>query len=299
MKKAMTTAAIIIIILCACVHSDIIAEGCSKGIQLWYSSVVPVIMPFMLIVSLVITSVDSMHISGVFAYGLVIVIGLLCGFPTGTMIISAFCGNGIIPRNHCQLLLPVCNNVSAMFLCGYIFNQFLCNYISMTDTLVFLYLPQLIYTAAAFACSCAYHHFAPQCRRNKMLLDETSATAIQNTSSALLLENTVRNISVIGVYMAVFSIVIRIIQDTFTSVTSDVLASFMEISQGIGILNSMNINEHTKIALILSLTSFGGLSAIFQSYSLIKESKLSFTEYIIGKCACAVICYVSAILFIK
>lgn len=299
MKKAMTTVAIIIIILCACAHSDIITEGCSKGIQLWYSSVVPVILPFMLIVSLVIASVDNMHISGVFAYGLILVIGLLCGFPTGTMIISAFCGSGIIPRNHCQLLLPVCNNVSAMFLCGYIFNQFLCNYISMTDTLVFLYLPQLIYTAAVFACSRAYHHFAPQYRRKEQLFNETASTGARNSVSASLLENTIKSISVIGVYMAVFSIVIRIIQDTSTSIASDVLASFMEISQGTSILNSMNINERTKIALILSLTSFGGLSAIFQSYSLIKESKLSFSEYIIGKCACAITCYVSAILFIK
>lgn len=290
MKKYVSITAVITLILLACAGSDMIIKGCATGIYLWYSAVVPVILPFMLITSLAVSTLDRASLSHRSACVAALVVGVLCGFPTGTMILTAFCEKRLISREISQLLLPLCNNASAMFLYGYIYLQFLKPYLSLAELLCLLYIPQLIYTAAAAAITYTHGHALKQ---------PTSDSKCRSNAVCPGMDKIITGISTIGVYMAIFSVLICAITTLLPYDTARAAAAFLEISQGISILSATHISPDIKTALSLSLTSFGGLSAIFQSHALIKEAELSFSKYIIGKCICGIICCICSLFYLS
>ena len=89
---------------------------------------------------------------------IIFIIGLLCGFPTGTIIIAFFYRKRIISENVCQSLLPMCNNISPMFLYNFIYRDHLMEYISFARLIEAVYLPQIIYTVIALTLSCMSSH---------------------------------------------------------------------------------------------------------------------------------------------
>ena len=146
------------IIIFACLNSDIIRSGCTQGLQLWYSSIVPILLPFMLLTGVITSFLRSIQVSKCCAYAIIFIIGLLCGFPTGTIIIAFFYRKRIISENVCQSLLPMCNNISPMFLYNYIYRDHLMEYISFARLIEAVYLPQIIYTVIALTLSCMSSH---------------------------------------------------------------------------------------------------------------------------------------------
>ena len=142
------------IIIFACLNSDIIRSGCTQGLQLWYSSIVPILLPFMLLTGVITSFLRSIQVSKCCAYAIIFIIGLLCGFPTGTIIIAFFYRKRVISENVCQSLLPMCNNISPMFLYNYIYRDHLMEYISFARLIEAVYLPQIIYTVIALTRSC-------------------------------------------------------------------------------------------------------------------------------------------------
>ena len=146
------------IIIFACLNSDIIRSGCTRGLQLWYSSIVPILLPFMLLTGVITSFLRSIQVSKCCAYAIIFIIGLLCGFPTGTIIIAFFYRKRIISENVCQSLLPMCNNISPMFLYNYIYRDHLMEYISFARLIEAVYLPQIIYTVIALTLSCMSSH---------------------------------------------------------------------------------------------------------------------------------------------
>lgn len=306
MKNFIIMSSIIAAIISACVFSDIIIAGCKAGISLWYSAVVPVILPFMLLTGLVVSSIEKTRISTLSAYITVLTVGLLCGFPTGTIIISAFKDKGYISSQSAQLLLPLCNNVSAMFLYGYIYRDSLYDCISFSELLLMLYIPQIVFTLFY----AIFLRITLQPRRNSSAAQGSISkpTAFSDTlpknesdsESALsgIIEKSIHNITVIGVYMVIFSIAARALLSFLPGRYAIFPAAFMEISQGISMLGQTNLPTDIRTALILSLTAFGGLSAIFQSFGIIKESGLSFLKYILGKCICGTICLICSYMYI-
>lgn len=288
MKKIISLISIITVIVCACVFSEHIISGCAAGLFLWYSSVLPVILPFMLITALISDYIKKLDMSGWSTYAVILTVGLLCGFPTGTMIITSFCRDGHISGGRAQLLLPLCNNVSSMFLWGYIYRSFLSELLSLGHTLLLLYVPQLLYTAALLIL---------QRPAGKSGASEKCALPVAGDSD--MLSGVIRSAAGVGVYMSIFSVFIRLIISLVPNDEAYIASAFFEISQGVSMLSSMPISTQQKTALILSLTSFGGLSAIYQSHAFIREAGLSFFRYICGKCICAALCYACTVIFIS
>lgn len=307
MKNFIIMSSIIAAIISACVCSDIIIAGCKAGISLWYSAVIPVTLPFMLLTGLVISSIEKTRISTLSAYITILTVGLLCGFPTGTIIISAFKDKGFISEQSAQLLLPLCNNVSAMFLYGYIYRDGLSASISFTALLFMLYIPQISLTLlhALFLRMILQPQRDPSA--NPRIISSQTAAAFPGiqrsddecpeSSMPDIIEKSIHNITVIGVYMVIFSIAAQALLSFIPGSHAVIPAAFMEISQGISMLGQTNLPVDIRTALILSLTAFGGLSAIFQSFGIIRESGLSFLKYIIGKCVCGTMCLICSYVY--
>lgn len=323
MKNVFYMIIITAIVIFACLNASIITAGCSQGIYLWYNSIVPVLLPFMLLTGVILNTADLNHMSANSACMLTLIIGLFCGFPTGTITISFLYKNGRIGRHTVQSMLPVCNNVSPMFLYGYIYSSYLCKYISLETLLACLYIPQFICTSLIFLIP-RIIHFITAHPHNKTVREqhhvdiEAAATAhVKPTSHAdvtanitskksdssddrqrNLLDSAVHNITLIGVYMVIFAILGGIVTHYFPYPSAHIATSFLEISAGIKALDESTLSFRIKTALFLSLTAFGGLSALFQSYDPIQKSGLSFTKYIFTKCMYGILCGITAFLML-
>lgn len=196
----------------------------------------------------------------------------------------------VISENVCQSLLPMCNNISPMFLYNYIYRDHLMEYISFARLIEAVYLPQIIYTVIALTLSCMSSH------RSSTSTELLTAATVQVSSDNQSLnsgnpENTysdiisssVHNITVIGVYMVIFAIAGNLMCSYFSGDACTIISTYLEIGSGVPVLYSMDISTKIKTALILSLTAFGGLSALFQSRDMIRISGLSFIKYTTGK----------------
>ncbi len=307
MKNIFYMIIITVIVIFACLNATTITEGCRQGISLWYNSIIPVLLPFMLLTGVILSTIDLNSISARSACLLTLIIGLFCGFPTGTLTISFLYQNNRINRHTAQSMLPLCNNVSPMFLYGYIYSSYLCRFISLKILLTCLYIPQFIFTALIlfmphkrYALTSHSRRLAiKRCAKHSRRLTikhrakhEAAATVGNSPDQhpASLFDTAAHNITFIGIYMVIFAIFSSIITHYLPYRTAYIATAFLEISSGIDTLNSITITDKIKTVLSLSLTAFGGLSALFQSYDLIQKTGLSFIKYIYAKCLYGVLC---------
>lgn len=295
MKNIFYMIIITVIVIFACLNATTITEGCRQGISLWYNSIIPVLLPFMLLTGVILSTIDLNSISARSACLLTLIIGLFCGFPTGTLTISFLYQNNRINRHTAQSMLPLCNNVSPMFLYGYIYSSYLCRFISLKILLTCLYIPQFICTALILFMPRKRYAITShsRCLAIKRRAKHEAAATVGNSPDqhpASLFDTAARNITFIGIYMVIFAIFSSIITHYLPYRTAYIATAFLEISSGIDTLNSITITDKIKTVLSLSLTAFGGLSALFQSYDLIQKTGLSFIKYIYAKCLYGVLC---------
>ncbi len=322
MKQFIKILCFIILILFTCVNSNLVVTGAAEGLRVWYNNLVPVVLPFLLISGLFISTIDFDKISSSMSILVLAVCGILCGYPVGAITAGQLYKNNAISYKTACALLPLCNNISPMFLYGYIYSKFMTNIFPFYMVLLFIYVPQIIYAlfyVFAFSISerirtdkkCVNtHHKKPLHPNNINASTYNDNTKINNTtlsvndksdkntsSISMILDNSIHTITIIGIYIVIFSIIDCVIANKIDgNVYGYIFSCFLEITKGTENLFNSNLIWNIKTALILSLTSFGGISAIFQSVHLLKESKLSFINYVSGKLICSTITFFSVYL---
>lgn len=119
-----------IMILCLLIaDSETVISGASYGLMLWYKNVVPILLPFMLISSLVVDRIAAGK-SRRAALSSTIFLGVLCGYPIGARVTDEYVTSGMYEKKMGNIILPLCNNSSPMFISGYIVSRILKNKIS-------------------------------------------------------------------------------------------------------------------------------------------------------------------------
>ena len=106
--------------------------GAKNGLVLWFNQVLPSLLPFLILSTLLLSTglSDSIAkrlapvLSPVFRcspFGCyAVVIGILSGLPVGAKTIASLVRSGKITKKEGQYLLPLCNNPSPLFLLGFI-----------------------------------------------------------------------------------------------------------------------------------------------------------------------------------
>ena len=108
------------------------AQGCTLGLTLWYTSVLPSLLPFFILSGLLIRTGAFRFLNRIFAPVLTrifpvssdgsyaILMGYLCGFPMGAKVIAELVAHQHISREEGSYLMVFCNNVSPAFFVNYI-----------------------------------------------------------------------------------------------------------------------------------------------------------------------------------
>ena len=200
-----------------------------------------------------------------------------------------------------NLLLPLVNQASPMFLAGFVFGglwafipAFLKVKFGTNETLVlyYLYLPPVICLLFRFLFSFLLSPVKKERNHSKKKVIQ-SFTKNKN-SMPLNLEHTIWNgfyvVVIIGIYMMLFTIAAKLCKKLLpSSQIISVLLCSLEFSSGLDQLASLTfLDSELQIGLILALTSFGGFCTAAQTYTLVKETGISMKSYLFWKLLIAI-----------
>lgn len=262
-----------------------------KGLNLWFERMIPTLFPFMVLSGIIIrmdltdsfVKILNPVLGGLFrvrpacVYGMLV--GFLCGFPMGAHVTAQLYEQKQISRAEAAYLLSFCNNIGPVY-----FLSFVMSVLALDKTapflfgmygLPFLYGLVLRYTVFKGKINACSGQKLPAGKRVSLLtaMDESVFSSLSG-------------IARLGGYMVFFNLLFilpvlaaRIF--SFSERTAALLAGgigcLLEITGGINLVGS------SAPFLVLCILPFGGLSCIAQTYSMIKNTDLSVTEYVMHK----------------
>lgn len=309
----------VLLVIILCLNSSFVSKSFAEGLVLWYNNLVPLLLPFLLISGFFLSMIDWDHPNRAGCLILLFLCGLFCGYPVGAIAIGRLYKNQVISKDFAHAIMPLCNNISPMFLMGYVCNQYLNGQVNTITVLAVIYLPQLCYAVLYYLISKTSLHISPfksdkksiYSSQNKRVNVQTSLSESAGTlseyaaaqdpgNSPSVIENSITTITVIGIYVAVFSVLYDLVITYAGNIPAlHIFACYLEITKGLSELSVLSISSIQKTALILSVTSFGGVSSLFQSMHILKDTKLSFVRYTSGKCICALFSYLMILLLLS
>ena len=277
------------------------SQASAAGLMLWFETLVPVLLPFFILSSLLI-ALDGVSCFTRFLYPVFhrvfgcsregcfcLAAGFLCGFPTGARITGELAREKRISREEGNYLLGFCNNVSPAFLTGF----------CMTKSLG---RPEL--TGPALLLSFGIPVLAGiLTRRGRSFASlpaekKTSGSQISFKIADACIMNGLESILKLGCYIILFSMLARLLQDIpcpFPVLTCT-LTGILEITNGISLTAAASLPGWLSFGLLLGTAAFGGLSGLAQTQSMIQDSGLSLISYLKAKLITAAAVTLSALL---
>jgi sporulation integral membrane protein YlbJ len=290
-------------------------NGARTGLLLWFHNVLPNLLPFIIVSNLMIRLNITKQISKVFHPLLgrlfhisnegcyPIVIGFLSGIPMGAKSSSDLLSDNRIGPKEGQFLCNLCNNASPMFIIGYI----ALSQLQLPKIKYALFL--IIYGSAilgAFIVRFFYDRLTKKDLHNlpEIRIVKKQVNKLPSRFSFDLLDGSIMNgfeiVTRIGGYIILFSILAQIIREIGpnTGFFKAFIMGICEITTGINQVCNTTADINVKIVLTAVLTSFGGLSGIAQTKSVLQDSRLSIKYYFIAKLISAIIALLLAVLYV-
>lgn len=267
-------------------------EYASTGLTLWFTKMVPTLLPFMILSGIMIRMNLTERFVGLLhpllhrIYGTsrngsyTIIMGFLCGFPMGARIIGELYEQHKLSREESALLLSFCNNIGPIYFLSYVIptlgidrpgRPFLLMYgiPLLYGFLLMRIRPMMTRTVS----SCENH---PEVR--SLRAEHPGSCSLLAAIDASVLSGLI-GIARLGGYMVFFNL-LNIVFQPFQHVNTNILNIYrclLEITSGID-YSGRSINFA-----ILILLPFGGFSCIAQTYSMIRQTDLSLRPYLYHK----------------
>ena len=160
---------------------------------------------------------------------------------------------------------------------------------SLPHMLICLYVPELLFCLAYLVLHQTHNERSNEAAAtiSHMQKNETAIPCRKSPEDPLM--SSIKAITMIGIYIIIFSILSNIIEYISRSNSYVNLAlPMLEITKGSLLLEDLIIADKIKTALIIFLTSFGGVCAILQAGHFLRKSGLSLLFYTASKITCAI-----------
>ncbi len=267
-------------------------EYASTGLTLWFTKMVPTLLPFMILSGIMIRMNLTERFVGLLhpllhrIYGTsrngsyTIIMGFLCGFPMGARIVGELYEQHKLSREESALLLSFCNNIGPIYFLSYVIptlgidrpgRPFLLMY---GIPLLYGFLLMRIRPWMTRKVSSCENH--PEAR--SLQARQPDSCSLLAAIDASVLSGLI-GIARLGGYMVFFNL-LNIVFQPFQHVNTNILNIYrclLEITSGID-CSGRSINFA-----ILILLPFGGFSCIAQTYSMIRQTDLSLRPYVYHK----------------
>ena len=260
-------------LLCLC-FPEISGSGIKNGLTLIAGQVLPALYPFILLTTLfkyLVIHNNKYRFMPVF-------IGFLSGYPLGAKIAADYddAAGKFLPA---QSVLLICNNPSPAYMISFVGLH------CLKDPSLGMRMYAAI-IAGNLATGLLFGIFGKRYAGNKKTAHRTS---VQTPSSASLPDRVIHDtfaiIINISSYVLIFSVAAAFIQKIFflPPIVQGIFAGMLEMTTGIQILTAQSMALTTKLCLMTGLVSFGGLSIMAQTNSMISGSALSIKKYMAEK----------------
>ncbi|MBR1598578.1 MAG: hypothetical protein IJ661_06710 [Lachnospiraceae bacterium] len=309
MKKLLSFITLLFIVLIY--HNEVII-GVKNGLLLWYQSLIPALLPFIIITN----ALSETHSYDIIALRLqnkinniyiliAILLGNLCGYPIGAKIINDFTESGHITPHKANSYLASASQASPMFLLGFVYPMLPSDIIPVHIFFLFIYLPVILLSLVLqlsendtlgstrhshFSSPCKYGNHTDLCASPSETKphhttcshqEKDSMDAACNVSESFLHATCI--MVIIGIYVIIFSVLLSILIPHASTTTSKCMLSMLEITTGLKLLNSLHLSTRAYVCLILFLSSFGGLSTAFQIKAVATYKNSSIKKYLRDK----------------
>lgn len=267
-------------------------EYASTGLTLWFTKMVPTLLPFMILSGIMIRMNLTERFVGLLhpllhrIYGTsrngsyTIIMGFLCGFPMGARIVGELYEQHKLSREESALLLSFCNNIGPIYFLSYVVPTLGIDRPGRPSLLMYgiplLYgflLMRIRPWMTRKVSSCENHPEA----RSLQARQPGSCSLLAAIDASVL--SGLTGIARLGGYMVFFNL-LTIVFQPFQHVNTNILNIYrclLEITSGID-CSGRSINYA-----ILILLPFGGFSCIAQTYSMIQQTDLSLRPYVYHK----------------
>lgn len=279
-------------------------EGAVSGLMLWFDILLPTLLPFIIITTLIVrTQAFTLinHIlspvlerifhtskSGSFA----ILVGFLCGYPMGAKVINDLYKTNAISYHEAQYLLSFCNNTSPMFIVSFVMNQTL-HYSNYTIPVICS-----VYLASIIMSFLTRKYYLKDSECYSIYEPDKSRFSIRMLDESIM--DGISLITKIGGYIMMFSILICMsihLSIAYLPILQYFLP-LLEITNGIQ-LYSNNSSFQSQMLSIIFLIAFGGFCSIAQTQCVLEDSDLKITHYMIQKIITAIIAVIIGMFFIQ
>lgn len=287
-------------------HPGTSFAGIKDGLELWFQIVLPTLFPFLILIGLML----SYHVpetvgkwlspflpGSLFreAYCFPCMVGLLSGYPSGAKTLNDMVVSGSLSKEEGEWLLCFCNNVSPAFFLNFVFVQKI-----PVGNLRFVLL--LILYLAAFLSSLPF--YPRKKKANSPEVPDPSAGPQISPAPRKTLDDILTSaceiLVKVGCYIMLFSLLCRIAGQYLAAfpLLKLLFTGCLEITNGIASLQSLPAEHPLLLPLAMAFCGFGGLSALFQSFSVVQAAKLSKTKYAISKLLNMALCTLFTFLLI-
>ncbi len=281
-------------------------EGARKGLLLWYQTVVPTLLPFMICTNLVVSMNGIRFLTapvaplckrllGISDSGCFVLLGgMLCGYPMGAKNCSDFLSQGCLSLPEARCLYGISSLPSPMFLAGYMMAKISqCAgpslFLPLWKLAAAIYLPLI---PMFYLASRLYGFHRPKERMKPQtspgVTAKGSPSQNQDQLPSLSLDEAIMSsiqiMVKIGGYLMMFSILACFIRRfPFTNPRlSCLLISAAEMTTGME-ETSKTLFGLPGVQMILASGVFGGFSGVFQVKSVTKNAGLSIRHYVLWK----------------
>lgn len=310
-KQKLTIFLLLTLLLCFFFFPTTCFSGAKNGLTLWFYTIIPSLLPFLIVSNLILhlnllpylTPILAPVFQKIFSVSKAgcypILIGLLSGYPMGAKACADLVRNGEISKKEGQYLLSFVNNASPMFITSFIATQ--C-----------LKLPSMQYVfygiilGSTYLCSFISNLFM---RKINTISTNTIAPKNQTPKNNSLSFAAALDVSILDAFTTItkvggFIILFSILGEFVLALPSFLgffryfLLCILEITTAIHFISISTYPTAIKIILILTTTTLGGLSGLFQTQSVIAGSGLSLTYYIFIKVLQSLLVIFSTILLL-
>lgn len=286
MKKYFTLIALFLFVVYIITHPTTSTIAAGNGLLLWYEQVLPALLPLAILSNILVYSNYMQMITkylypltkhlvptsqnGCFAF----LGGVLFGFPLGSKISSDLILQKKISQKEGEILTVCFNQLSPVFISGYILTNMLGMPHMILPSFVVLYLPP--------TCYAIFHlkklHFI--CQKNSA---SDSHLDFRIIDAGIM--NGFESLTKLGGYIILFSIFATILQSYNQNypILNIICTGLIEVTTGISYLKTSHLPQLYVYTLSIFFASFGGLCGFAQTCSMTKEYPFPKTKYLIRK----------------
>ncbi|MFI3177293.1 MAG: hypothetical protein R3Y67_07375 [Eubacteriales bacterium] len=261
------------------------------GLNRWFHYMIPTLLPFMILSQLLIKLEYHTYFVSIFrivlkplyhinSHGIyVMVIGFLCGFPTGAKTCVSLYKRGLLTNHEANYLLAFTNQIGPIY-----YISFALPLLGITDKIPYIF--GMYGIALLYGLCLRYTYYL-----NKItsVIECKSAVAPNNASIFIHLDEAIYDslgqIAMLGGYMILFQLlnIIPVLLQLPTCLLTHIWGLLSEITNGLCNIPNNVITQPIYTIICLCTITFGGCCCMAQTFHVLKDTNLSLRSYAFHK----------------